>query len=87
MSVIIINLAGFPAEFPIYKFENGSTQTIGYTDKDNAGNIITNLCYTHDIFKVHISGLQEYADDIADDIRVNNTFTYDNKNTIEIEVN
>lgn len=87
MSVIYVNLVGFPEYFPVYSIQaDGQLVLMTESSYETLGEIIPALYYENDASKVIIEGAKMYADEIANVIRESHTSKYENHKPIEIEV-
>lgn len=89
MSIISMDINGFPAEYTVHYATNSEISSIKI-DAINLGNKVAELVsgiYSQEkeTPKIEIYGNQEQGTEFADDIRVNLAFTYGLKD-IEIEV-
>lgn len=89
MSIITMDVNGFPAEYTIHYATNDEINSIK-TDAKNLGNkvatLVAGICnQEEEVPKIEIYGNQMQGNEFADDIRVNLALTYGLKD-IEIEV-
>lgn len=89
MSIITMDINGFPAEYTVHYQDKNGIGSIK-TDAKNLGNkvaeLYAGLCNQEEKApKIEIHGNQAQGHEFADDIRVNLVFTYGLKD-IEIEV-
>lgn len=89
MSIITMDVNGFPAEYTIHYATNSDINSIK-TDAKNLGNkvaeLVAGICnQEEELPKIEIHGNQVQGNEFADDIRVNLALTYGLKD-IEIEV-
>lgn len=89
MSIITMDVNGFPAEYTVHYATNSDINSIK-TDARNLGNkvaeLVAGICnQEEELPKIEIHGNQAQGNEFADDIRVNLALTYGLKD-IEIEV-
>ena len=89
MSIITMDVNGFPAEYTIHYATNSDINSIK-TDAKNLGNkvaeLVAGICnQEEELPKIEIHGNRVQGNEFADDIRVNLALTYGLKD-IEIEV-
>lgn len=84
MSIIIVDVSGFPNEYPVYKFNGSTTTTIAYTTPDMVESMIPQLCFGHNVDTVKIAGPAPYVQELAAAIQANYNFNYHNKLNVEV---
>lgn len=85
-NLIFCKINMFDAKQTVLKVEPDGHTVMANVDLENLGHTIASICNEEQIFNVRLGGNPAFTENIADDIRVANTFNYHSNHEINIEV-
>ena len=90
MKEIVCQLNMYSLGQPLYLVDTEKEQVtvlIGETTVDELPAAIRLACEDYRVYKLHLMGIENYAESIAEEVRVYNQIKHSKEKNIEIEVN